>query len=234
MIKDKYPIILDFPLKGEWVAPNTPGDKVPSHGTDALGQRFAYDFYRTKINSKQKFYDDSLFKYLTVGITIEKCYCYREKIYSPVDGIVVAAKDGIKEPKRLNPIINWIKVIRNSISVLFQSLIISAKKINLHKYIGNYVIIKFNEIYIFFAHICTGTICVKEGQSIKKGKLIGLVGHTGNSTAPHLHFHVMDSPDLLTAKGIPCVFKKYEVLTVGGWKLVEKGIPKSNQRIRLN
>jgi len=37
-------IIVDFPLRGEWVAPNTPGSKVPSHGTDQLGQRYAFDF----------------------------------------------------------------------------------------------------------------------------------------------------------------------------------------------
>ena len=35
-----------FPLRGEWVAFNSPGDRVPSHGTDLLGQRFAYDFIR--------------------------------------------------------------------------------------------------------------------------------------------------------------------------------------------
>ena len=37
-------VVVDFPLRGErWVAVNTPGDRIPSHGTDMLGQRFAYD-----------------------------------------------------------------------------------------------------------------------------------------------------------------------------------------------
>ena len=66
-----------------------------------------------------------------------------------------------------------------------------------------------------------------------KGYNIGMnQGRNAGGSIEHLHFHLMDSPDLLTAKGIPCAFKKYEVLTDCGWKVVENGIPKSNQRIR--
>jgi hypothetical protein len=37
--------IVEFPLRGaRWIAVTTPGDRIPSHGTDMLGQRFAYDF----------------------------------------------------------------------------------------------------------------------------------------------------------------------------------------------
>lgn len=55
-------LMIDFPLKGEWEAPHTPGDKIPSHGTDSLGQRYAYDFFRTDLNSKNnfKFYKSSV------------------------------------------------------------------------------------------------------------------------------------------------------------------------------
>lgn len=43
----RHPILVDLPLRGEWVCPNTPGSKVPSHGTDRLGTRYAYDFIQT-------------------------------------------------------------------------------------------------------------------------------------------------------------------------------------------
>jgi len=36
------PIIAAFPLRGEWLSPNTPGTKIPSHGTDRLGTRYAF------------------------------------------------------------------------------------------------------------------------------------------------------------------------------------------------
>lgn len=232
MIEEKT-IIVDFPLTGEWVAPHTPGDKVPSHGTDSLGQRFAYDFFRTKKGSKNKFYDSSVLKYVTIGIPIDKCYCYKEKIYSPVDGTVLVAKDGANEPQRLHPVFDIFKVLWNSISTSVKALFIDLEDINLGKYLGNYVIIEFDGIYAFFAHISPDSIVVKEGQLIKKGDLIGLVGHTGNSTAPHLHFHLMDTLDLWNTKGVPCAFKKYDVLIDGEWQTTENDIPKSNQRIRF-
>jgi hypothetical protein len=44
MINTLEPIIVEFPLRGEWLSPNTPGTRIPSHGTNRLGTRYAYDF----------------------------------------------------------------------------------------------------------------------------------------------------------------------------------------------
>ena len=41
------PTVVDFPLRGEWTVERTPAHRIPSHGTDILGQRYAYDFIRT-------------------------------------------------------------------------------------------------------------------------------------------------------------------------------------------
>jgi murein DD-endopeptidase MepM/ murein hydrolase activator NlpD len=149
-----------------------------------------------------------------------------------VSGCVVAINDGISEPKRLNLLLDLFKVIWNSVSVSFKTMFIPRSDINLERYIGNYIIIKFDGTYAFLTHIRPNSICVKEGQSVNSGDLIGLVGHTGNSTAPHLHFHLMDSPDLMAARGVPCSFNKYEILINGKWQPVENEMPKSSQRIR--
>ena len=88
------------------------------------------------------------------------------------------------------------------------------------------------EVFAGFAHLVPGSVAVKPGEIVRSGHVLGRVGHTGNSTAPHLHFQLMDSPDLMRAKGVPCAFRSYEVMRDGGWERVENGVPRKVDRIR--
>jgi murein DD-endopeptidase MepM/ murein hydrolase activator NlpD len=98
--------------------------------------------------------------------------------------------------------------------------------------LGNHVIMHSGEIFAGFAHLVPGSVAVEAGQTVRRGDVLGRVGHTGNSTSPHLHFQLMDSPELITAKGVPCAFRAYEVLRDGGWESVENGVPRKVDRIR--
>jgi murein DD-endopeptidase MepM/ murein hydrolase activator NlpD len=72
---------------------------------------------------------------------------------------------------------------------------------------GNYVIIDHrNGEFSMYAHLQEGSILVKARESVKKGQVVGKVGNTGNSGAPHLHFQLMDSADFFTANGLPVMF----------------------------
>ena len=105
----------------------------------------------------------------------------------------------------------------------------------LHPIIGNNIIMDCgNNVYAEFAHIQKNSIRVIAGENVKKGEILGKVGHSGNSTAPHLHFQFMDSCNLLKTKGIPFVFEKYEILNNGSWKYVYNCIPTDKDRIRYN
>ncbi len=92
------PVVVDFPLRGEWVAPNTPGKRVPSHGTDMLGQRYAYDFLRTGPGPiGTRFYRTSPLHYLLLGARLRDCFGWGQPIFSATRGVVVQAEDGWPE-----------------------------------------------------------------------------------------------------------------------------------------
>jgi murein DD-endopeptidase MepM/ murein hydrolase activator NlpD len=71
-----------------------------------------------------------------------------------------------------------------------------------------------------------GSVKVKEGQKVKRGEVIGLLGSSGNSTAPHLHFHVMDGPSILGSQGVPYVFDNFSVKGTANEAATEKAMEK--------
>jgi murein DD-endopeptidase MepM/ murein hydrolase activator NlpD len=99
---------------------------------------------------------------------------------------------------------------------------------------GNYIIIRYDDnIYAALCHLQTGSIQVQVGQNVTKGELVGKVGHSGNSFAPHLHFQLMDSINIATANGLPCAFEEYELFKKGTWETVTNSIPTNKDRIRF-
>src|SRR4030095_15382691 len=77
---------------------------------------------------------------------------------------------------------------------------------------GNYVMIDHgkNE-YSLYAHLRPGSVRVEVGAQVKAGDVIGKLGSSGNSTEPHLHFHVCDKSDPLMCAGIPVNFSNVTI-----------------------
>ncbi|HEY4879165.1 MAG TPA: M23 family metallopeptidase [Candidatus Acidoferrales bacterium] len=65
--------------------------------------------------------------------------------------------------------------------------------------------------YALYAHFQPHSIRVHAGDTVKRGQVLGLVGNSGNSVAPHLHFHVMNSPSALASNGLPYEIDSYRV-----------------------
>ena len=75
---------------------------------------------------------------------------------------------------------------------------------------GNYVVLDMhNGYYAFYAHLIPGSLRVKNGDNVTAGQVLGELGSSGNSNAPHLHFHICDSMDYILCHGQPYILANY-------------------------
>jgi murein DD-endopeptidase MepM/ murein hydrolase activator NlpD len=65
--------------------------------------------------------------------------------------------------------------------------------------------------YVFYAHLKRGSVTVKPGQRVHRGEVLGELGNTGNTSAPHLHIQVMNGPSPLASDGLPYVIDRFEL-----------------------
>ncbi|GEP56424.1 M23 family metallopeptidase [Reyranella soli] len=80
---------------------------------------------------------------------------------------------------------------------------------------GNFVVLDIGGgNYVLYAHMQPGSVTVKAGARVKRGDVLGKVGNTGNTQAPHLHLHVMDGPSPLASNGLPYVFDSFKLTAV--------------------
>jgi hypothetical protein len=220
-----HPVVVELPLRGEWSVERTPADRIPSHGTDLLGQRYAYDLVRTDHRRGFRLHPAGTLRWLLIGGRTRDCYGWGQPVHAALDGVIVQAVDGVAERQ-------WLHVVRESWLAVKTTVAFARRGLDAARLAGNHVITETAGMYALYAHLAPGSVAVTSGQRVRAGELLGRVGHTGNSTAPHLHFHLMDSPDPLRAKGIPCAFAAYLVERDGHWQRVERGIPHRRERIR--
>jgi murein DD-endopeptidase MepM/ murein hydrolase activator NlpD len=77
---------------------------------------------------------------------------------------------------------------------------------------GNHIILEIGpRLYATYAHLKPGSLRVATGQRVKRGQVIGLVGNTGASAAPHLHFQLSEAPDV-TSDGVPYAYGAFDVV----------------------
>jgi Peptidase family M23 len=91
---------------------------------------------------------------------------------------------------------------------------------------GNHVITRVAPgVFVMFAHLKRGSVRVRRGQTVHPGEIVGNLGNSGQSTAPHLHFQVMDASSPLAAEGIPFVFDRFGFLGLGQDYDPDKALP---------
>jgi len=81
---------------------------------------------------------------------------------------------------------------------------------------GNIIVIRHKgEEYSFYAHLKQGSIHVKKGDRVKQGQVIAKVGHSGNSTEPHLHLQISNGPDPFRSRAVPVKFSHIQGDAIG-------------------
>jgi len=193
------PVAISSPLRGNhWLAGNGPSSTsghrralIPIDGHAAIAQRFAIDWVRIRDEGKTFQGDEKDNK---------NYYAYGNDALAVADGVVTEVKDGIPEniPGRDS----------------------RAVPITLETVGGNHVILDIGGgHFAFYAHLQPGSLRVKLGDKVRRGQVVGLVGNSGNSTEPHLHFHIENGSSPLGAEGLPYSLASFEVVGHGWtWK----------------
>jgi len=155
-------------------------------------------------------YDLAIEPVLTGSSRLEDYGCYGKPIRAPIAGVVSKVHDGEPEqvPGKLVP--------------------------NLRAPFGNHIVIKLpTDTFLIMAHLQTGSVLVREGDTVQEGQPIGRCGDSGNTSEPHLHIHHQrQDPRLFPvnfAEGLPLFFRDHD-----GPPMPEGGIIKCDGKAAPN
>jgi hypothetical protein len=200
-VSETQPIVIASPLRGTgWfnangccVASNHRSFRMIADGARYLKpETFAIDWIQAR--------DNRLFK--GDGTKNEQYFAYGADILSVAEGTVVSVRDGMEDTLPNQPP----TTIKGP-----------------GDYSGNHVVVLIMPgVWASYAHLLPGSITVKEGDKVATGQLLGKLGSTGNSTAPHLHFGLGDGPDILTSNSLPFVIDGYTFVGTADVNTVEE------------
>jgi hypothetical protein len=154
---------------------------LPINGRVWVGQRYAVDWEQT--DASGRIYTGSPEKLQSYAI-------FGQPVLAVANAVVVSVIDGLPE----------------------QTPGKYPTNIPLDQADGNSVILDLGEHrYAVYAHMQPGSIKVSRGEKVHPGQVIGLVGDTGNSIVPHLHFQVTAGPTSFSANGLPYEISNFQV-----------------------
>ena len=191
-------VLLDLPFRGRWLARNSPARRVPSHGSDAMGETYAIDFIAVDDRGRPAPRTWRTF------LSVEAPQLFRgfgAPILAPAAGTVVIAEDG--EPDH--------EARRSQLALVPYALGQPGRiRAGVAAIAGNHVVLALGPggPFVLLAHLRRGSVRVRPGQSVQSGDQVGECGNSGNSTQPHVHVQVTDSTRWPTAKGLPVAFRR--------------------------
>ncbi|MGZ8761200.1 MAG: M23 family metallopeptidase [Aeromicrobium sp.] len=214
-------VMISLPFEGRWLARNSPARRVPSHGTDLLGGRYAIDFIG--VDHRHRTADRRDWRTILATEPVERFFAYGRPILAPAHGIVVQVHDGEIDHVGRRSQLTLVPYALGQPARLRQGVAAIA---------GNYLIIalRHSGAFVALAHLRSGSIRVAVGEEVPAGQHVANCGNSGNSTQPHVHLQVMDSLDLSVAQGIPMTFRRFREWPRGAkqFHIRESGLPDEN------
>ena len=179
---------LRLPLKGWFVALAT--HTLADHHRGSPGEWYAFDFLSTDAQGawlKDTKWENRSF----VG--------WEQPLLAVADGTITDCRDDIPDNKRPMDVPNMTEFYKK-----YGPRNRSAG--------GTFVVIDHgNGEFSYYAHLRQGSLKVKKGERVKVGQVLGLMGNSGHSGAPHLHYHLMACATPFACTGVPAYF--HDVLT---------------------
>lgn len=84
--------------------------------------------------------------------------------------------------------------------------------ITLENILGNHVVVRHRDgRYATYAHMQKDSVTVEVGRRVRPGQKLGRLGNTGNTSAPYLHFHIVDGRSVLGSSGLPFAFDRFRL-----------------------
>lgn len=190
----RTPVEVRPPVRGRWVAVNSPADRVPSHGMHAYGQTYAIDLVYHPDQDRP--WAGTVRRPL--ASRPEAFPGFGQPVLAPADGVVLRVRDHQRD--------HW---SRNSWPALIYLVAegVVREALGPGRILGNHIVLDLGDgVYAAFAHLRRGSARVERGQRVTAGQQLAECGNSGNSTEPHVHFQLMDHPRVLLAGGVPFRF----------------------------
>jgi hypothetical protein len=211
-------IVISLPFEGPWLARNSPARRVPSHGTNLMGSRYAIDF--VGVDQHQRTADRRDWRTLLSTEPVERFFAYGRPLLAPADGIVVQVHDGEIDHVGRRSQLTLVPYALGQAARLRQGAAALA---------GNHLVIALRQsgVFVVLAHLRTGSLRVAAGEEVTAGQHVADCGNSGNSTQPHVHVQVMDGPDAAGARGVPMAFRRFREWPRGAnqFRIRETGLP---------
>lgn len=179
-----------FPLRGVWF--NGAGASPHTHHRWTPMEEFAFDLLRVDANGAT---------FHRSGTRFSDYFAYGEPVFAAAPGrVVFVVSDQGEDPTAMRQPGETIEAYFQRLQQeQFTRIAQGAPGVG-----GNQIIVDHgNGEFSFYGHLQPGSVRVRVGDSLERGARIGAVGSSGNSTEPHLHFHVCNSADPLMCAGIP-------------------------------